>query len=43
VTGIVWGWPSASSTILCTRVEHLHTFMAMALESMRQLGELPGI
>ena len=43
LTGIVWGWPSATSTILCTRVEHVHTFMAMALETMRQRGELPSI
>lgn len=40
VTGIAWGWPSATSTILCTWVEHVRTFITIALDMMRQRGEL---
>lgn len=40
VTGIAWGWPSATSTILCTRVDHFRSFMTKALAAMRQRREL---
>lgn len=43
VTGIAWGWPSATSTILCTRVDHIRSFMMKALDAMRQRGELPKV
>lgn len=40
VTGIVWGWPSGTSTILCTRVEHLRSFLVTALAVMGGRGEI---
>jgi hypothetical protein len=42
VTGIVWGWPSSTSCVLCTRVEHLRSFLVLALEEMRNRGEITG-
>lgn len=40
VTGIVWGWPPETASILCTRVEYLRSFLTTALAVMQQRGEI---
>lgn len=34
VTGIVWGWPSATGCLIATRIEHIRSFLLDAIDRM---------
>jgi hypothetical protein len=40
VTGIVWGWPSATGCLIATRIEHVRSFLLHAIDMMAAKGEI---